>query len=110
MQRFTPLAWLCESAGLLGIVAMLLASSLAFGGYAPGWVWAAIGLSAVCNTIYIVYVLSRRATGGSNMSWRELLLAILVPVAALVVTIILAGELGGLWHLPFVGGLSSPQA
>lgn len=102
------LDWICEGAGLVGMAATLVACSLAYSGASPLGFWVAIALSLVGNLLYITHVFARRATGNSALSWRELVLATIVPFAALLVTIVIAGEIGGLFHLPFAGADRAP--
>ncbi|MGB7757214.1 MAG: hypothetical protein WBL23_14230 [Salinisphaera sp.] len=100
--------WICEGAGLVGMAAALVACSLAYSGSSPLGFWIAVALSLGGNLLYVTHVFARRATGNSALTWRELVLATLVPIVALLVTIVIAGEIGGLFHLPFAGADSAP--
>lgn len=101
--RINIIAWICEGAGLVGMAATLVACSLAYSGASPIGFWIAVALALGGNLLYITHVLARRATGQSAHTWRELILATLVPAVALVVTVVIAGEIGGLFDLPFAG-------
>lgn len=100
--------WICEGAGLVGMAATLAVCTLAYSAASPIAFWAAVAISLAGNLLYMSHVLTRRATGDSALSWRELVLANIVPAVALVVTVLMAGELGGLFHLPFAGADSAP--
>lgn len=101
--------WLCEGAGLVGMAAALVVCSLAYSAVSPLGFWIATAISLAANLIYITHVFSRRATGNSALTWRELVLATIVPTVALLVTVVMAGEIGGLFHLPFAGADRMPD-
>lgn len=96
-------AWICEGAGLVGLVSALLVLTLAYGAYPRYLIWLAAGVSLVGNLIYITHIFMRRATGINGLNWRELLLATIVPIIAVGITIVMVSEVSGLFHLPFVG-------
>ena len=99
--------WICEGAGLVGMAAVLVACSLAYSGSSQLAFWFAVAVSLAGNLLYITHVFARRATSNSTLTWRELLLATIVPIVALGVTVVIAGEIGGLFHLPFAGADSA---
>lgn len=99
--------WICEGAGLAGMAATLVVCGLAYSALSPVGFWIATAISLAANLIYITHVFARRATGNSALNWRELVLATIVPVVALIVTVVMAGELGGLFHLSFAGADSA---
>ncbi|MGN8198658.1 hypothetical protein ACS8Y6_08225 [Salinisphaera sp. RV14] len=107
-RQLNLIDWICEGAGLVGMAAALVACSLAYSVSPPLDFWVTVGLSLAGNLLYIVHVLARRATGNSALTWRELVLATLVPIVALLVTIVIAGEIGGLFDLPFAGSANTP--
>lgn len=96
-------AWICEGAGLVGLVTALLVLVLAYGAYPRYLIWIVAGLSLVGNLIYITHIFMRRATGINALNWRELVLATIVPIIAVGITIIMVSEVSGFFHLPFVG-------
>lgn len=103
------IVWICEGAGLVGMAATLVACSLAYSGSSRLGFWIVVAVSLVGNLLYITHVFARRATGNRALTWRELVLATLVPIVALFVTIVIAGEIGGLFQLPFAGAGDKPS-
>lgn len=93
----------CEGAGVVGMAAALVVCSLAYTAISPLGFWIAAAISLAANLIYITHIFAQRVTGSRALNWRELVLATVVPVVALVVTAAMAGEIGGLFHLPFAG-------
>lgn len=85
---------------MVGLAAALLACALAYRGSASPEFWLVVAVSLAGNLVYITHVLAQRATGNRTLNWRELVLANIVPVMALVVMVVLAGEVSGLFHLP----------
>ncbi|HET7314579.1 MAG TPA: hypothetical protein VFJ08_09530 [Salinisphaera sp.] len=106
-RQLNLVAWICEGAGLAGVAATLAACVLAYNGSSQPGFWIAAAISLGANLLYITHVFAQRATGNSALSWRELILATIVPTAALIVTIVVAGQMvgqsGDLFHLPFAG-------
>lgn len=94
------LVWLCDGAGLVGMASAVLLCGLAFRVGPGAGFWITAGVSLAGNLIYMTQVLARRATGNSDLTWRELVLANIVPLAALVVTAAIVAQGSGLFRLP----------
>lgn len=90
----------CEAAGLLGLIATLMLCLLAFAAVTGSVFWICVGVAAAGTLIYLVHQLARRITGGSDLSWRQLVLATLVPGLALAVTLLIGGQRAGLFTVP----------
>lgn len=89
-----------EAAGVVGLVATLAVFVLLFAHWTGAWFWQAAGIAVLGNTVYIIYQLARALSGTQRRSWREVVLAILVPCVALVLVSLLAGGHLGLFRLP----------
>ncbi|WP_423822236.1 hypothetical protein V5738_18090 [Salinisphaera sp. SPP-AMP-43] len=96
------IAWICEGAGFVGMSATVAACALAYNASSQLGFWIAIATSLAANLLYIAHIFAQRFTGARMLTWREMILATLVPFVALLVTIAIAGEVGGLFQLPFV--------
>lgn len=92
-----------EAAGLVGTVAALAVCVLAYGAYPLPLIQTVAGVAAVGTVLYIVQVIMRRVAGITEHTWREVLLATIVPFVALVVAVIMVSEVSGFFHLPFAG-------
>ncbi|MES1953616.1 hypothetical protein SAHY_03498 [Salinisphaera hydrothermalis EPR70] len=109
IRQSNLVTWICEGAGLAGMAATLVACALAYNDTSQLGFWSAVAVAFAANLIYITHVFARRATGNSALTWRELILATLVPTVALIVTVVITGQVGGWFQLPFAGAANGPE-
>ena len=102
MQRPTRVFdFACEAAGVFGLMATFMFCLLAFAGVSGPLFWVVAAAAALGSLVYVVYQLVSWATGAQTYSGRQLVLALLVPVMALAVTVVVGGERAGLFFMPF---------
>lgn len=98
----------CDLAGLVGPVAALAGCALVYAGRIGPAFWVAVAFGLGGNALYLANLLARRVMGASRLSWRELILAGIVPAAALAVTAAIGGECAGWFAIPGLGTAAKP--
>ncbi|WP_348761296.1 hypothetical protein [uncultured Salinisphaera sp.] len=102
MQRPTRLFdFACEAAGVFGLVATLMLCLLAFAGVDNAVFWVTVAAAGLGSLVYIVYQGAGWLFKRHGLSGSQIVLATIVPVAALAVTVVVGGERAGLFFLPF---------
>ncbi len=102
MQRPTRVFdFACEAAGVFGLMATFMFCLLAFAGVSGALLWIVAAAAVLGSLVYVVYQLVGWLTGTQAYSARQLVLALLVPVMALAVTVVVGGERAGLFFMPF---------
>ena len=91
----------CEAAGVFGLVATLMLCLLAFAGVDNAVFWVTVASALLGSLVYIVYQIAGWLTGRHGLSGRQVVLATVVPAAALAVTVVVGGERAGLFFLAF---------
>lgn len=103
------LNWSCDAAGIAGLAATIVVCARAYGGEIGLVFWIAVAVAVAGCGLYLAYVATARGIGETAFTWREMILAMIAPAAALLVALILAGQAAGLYRLPFGPEPSAPS-